>query len=151
MHYNEGLYVGYRHFDARNVEPQFPFGFGLSYTEFQYRDLEITETGTGEAFALEVSFKVKNTGSCDGAEVAQLYVSDVLSSVDRPAKELKGFKKVFLKRGEEKTVTLRLGCDALSFYDPTQKRWVAEAGDFEILVGSSSRDIRLKGLHMFLV
>src|ERR1700690_3705233 len=135
--YAEGIYVGYRHFDKHNVEPLFPFGHGLSYTTFAYSDLKVSPR--------EVSLAVRNSGSREGAEVVQLYIGDSHSSVDRPVKELKGFRRVVLKPGETKTVTFGLDKSALSYYSTAKHEWVAEPGTFEVLVGASSRDIRLKG------
>jgi beta-glucosidase len=137
--YEEGLYVGYRHFDKHNIEPQFPFGHGLSYTTFAYSDLKVSP---GEP--VQVSLNVRNSGAREGAEVVQLYVRDVESSVDRPIKELKAFRRVVLKPGETQTVSFALDKSALAFYDVTRKDWVVEPGTFEVFVGASSRDIRLK-------
>ncbi|OQA24926.1 MAG: Thermostable beta-glucosidase B [Verrucomicrobia bacterium ADurb.Bin345] len=137
--YREGLLVGYRHFDTRNAEPLFPFGHGLSYTKFTYGNLKV------DPATLEVRVSVKNTGARKGKEVVQLYVHDVQSRLPRPVKELKGFEKVELAPGETKEVAFRLDERALAFYDADANRWVVEPGDFDILVGSSSRDIRLKG------
>ncbi len=140
--YSEGILVGYRWFDTKNIEPLFPFGHGLSYTNFKYSALKLTG---GRDADLTVQFEIENTGERDGAEVAQVYVSDVRSSVSRPVKELKGFQKVFLKAGEKKTVRIALDQNAFAFYEPKTRNWIAEQGDFKILVGSSSRDIRLTG------
>ncbi len=141
--YGEGIFVGYRHYDQRGIEPLFPFGHGLSYTTFEYSDLKvIDQVKNGEN--VSVSVTVKNTGKMAGKEVIQLYVRDLASSLPRPFKELKGFKKVALAAGESKTVILELDERALSFYDPYQSRWVAEPGDFEVLIGSSSNDIRAR-------
>lgn len=137
--YEEGLMVGYRYYDTRNVEPQFPFGHGLSYTEFEYEHLKI------DSRTRVVTFDVKNTGGRPGKEVVQLYVGDPKCSVERPVKELKAFRKIELARGERQQVRFELDERALSFYDVENHRWVAEPGDFEVSVGSSSRDIRLKG------
>jgi beta-glucosidase len=145
--YKEGLMIGYRYYDTKNVEPLFPFGFGLSYTTFSYQNLKITPASTsliGDQ-KVTVTFTVKNSGNRDGAEVAQVYLHEVASKVDRPYKELKGFDKVFLKTGETKTVTVELDSRAFSYYDVNQKGWVADRGSFEVLVGASSKDIRLKG------
>jgi beta-glucosidase len=139
VHYDEGIFLGYRHYDKENMEPLFPFGHGLSYTTFKYDDLKINKEGD----KVLVTFKVTNTGDMDGAEIAQLYVGDQESSVPRPVKELKGFKKVFLKKGETKTITIELDPSDFSFWDPETKQWTMEPGVFDILVGSSSRDIRL--------
>ena len=141
--YGEGIFVGYRHYDYREIEPLFPFGHGLSYTTFQYSEWTMPEVmKRGEA--AKVYMKVKNTGAVAGKEVVQLYVSDKQASLQRPVKELKGFAKVALQPGEEKTVTFELNERALAYFDPDQKAWVAEPGEFEVLIGSSSRDIRVK-------
>ena len=136
--YKEGLLVGYRYYDTKNVEPLFPFGHGLSYTKFVYSNLKV------DPKTLDVRVDVANVGRYKGKEVVQLYVHDVESRLPRPAKELKGFEKIELAPGEKKQVAFRLDERALAFYDPAAKRWVAEPGEFDILVGSSSRDIRLK-------
>ena len=140
MNYAEGIYVGYRYFDTKNVEPLFPFGFGLSYTNFAYSDLKTASSGG----SFTVSLKVRNTGSRDGAEVVQLYVHDGHSKIDRPLRELKGFQRVALKAGETKTIELKLDRAALSYWSPEKNDWVADPGTFEVQVGASSRDIRLK-------
>jgi len=143
--YGEGIFVGYRYYDKKKIEPLFPFGHGLSYTSFEYSDLEIGSTEYEAEDSIETAVDIKNTGKREGKEVVQLYVRDVESSLVRPEKELKAFKKVALKPGETKTVHFTLGKDALSFYDPGRKQWIAEAGEFEIMSGSSSRDIRARG------
>lgn len=147
--YKEGVFVGYRGYEKNGKNPQFPFGFGLSYTSFAYSNLSITaspESGDKRApWSAEISFDVTNTGQCDGAEVAQLYIGDKHSKVPRPAKELKGFEKVFLKVGEKRRVTLKIDERALSYFDVDSKQWKADAGEFEVLVGSSSQDIQLRG------
>ena len=141
--YGEGLFVGYRHYDLREIEPLFSFGHGLSYTTFEYSDLKVTESvKRGEA--VQVSVMVKNVGKVAGKEVVQVYVSDKQSTLARPPKELKGFVKIELKPGEVKTVMFELNERALSFYNPSRKQWIAEPGEFEVLIGSSSRDIRAK-------
>jgi beta-glucosidase len=143
VRYGEGIFVGYRYYDQKGIEPLFPFGSGLSYTTFEYSDLRVPGTvQPGEL--VEVSVTVTNTGNRAGKEVVQLYIGDKESSLARPPKELKGFAKISLDPGESKTIEFVLDQRALSFYDPTQRRWVAEPGEFEVLVGSSSRDIRLR-------
>jgi beta-glucosidase len=146
--YAEGIYVGYRYYDTRNVEPLFPFGFGLSYATFEYSDLRVVHTRTFEGTAHwdgdHVQVKVRNTGTRAGAEVAQLYIHDGHSKIDRPVHELKGFQRVELKPGETKTVQFALDRAAFSYWSPEQKDWVAEPGTFEVQVGASSRDIRLR-------
>ena len=139
--YDEGLLVGYRWFDAKRVEPLFPFGHGLSYTRFEYGGLKLRRKGTD----VSVEFDITNAGAREGAEVAQVYVRDEESSLPRPPKELKGFAKVFLKPGEKRRLTITLPADAFSFYDPARGGWVLEPGDFTVTVGASSRDIRLEG------
>ena len=133
-YYTEGVMVGYRWYDTRNVKPMFAFGHGLSYTTFEY--------GEASMRGRKVSVSVRNTGDVAGAEVVQLYISDPEASVERPAKELKGFKKVFLQPGESKTVTFEIPDSALSFFDAEQHKWVAEPGEFIAHVGSASDDIR---------
>lgn len=145
VHYDEGIFVGYRHFDTRNIKPQFPFGFGLSYTSFKYENLQLNKKKISANDKLAVTVDVQNTGERDGAEIIQLYVQDVEVSVERPLKELKGFSKVRLKADEKKTVMFELSKRDLSFYDENEHCWKAEEGVFKILVGSSSRDIRLEG------
>jgi beta-glucosidase len=143
VNYAEGIYVGYRYFDKHpEVAPLFPFGFGLSYTEFAYSDLKLPKSSTG---SLEASVTVRNTGPRAGVEVVQLYISDPHASVDRPVQELKGFRRVELAPGESKLVTFPLDRRALSFYSTATNQWVAEPGTFEVRIGSSSRDIRAKG------
>ena len=133
--------MGYRGYEKNDVKPLFPFGFGLSYTSFEYSDLQIARDG-GEYV---VSFNVKNTGKVAGAEVAQVYVSDNECSVVRPEKELKGFDKVFLKSGETKRVSVRLGDEAFRFYDLNHHDFIVEPGTFTVSIASSSADIRLTG------
>jgi beta-glucosidase len=145
VEYTEGVFLGYRHYDRSTVKPLFPFGFGLSYTRFEYSDLKIsTELASAKGLA-SVSFKIKNVGPREAAEVAELYVGDSHASVPRPAKELKGFAKVNLRPGESKQVTLSLDRRAFSYFDAAKHDWHAEPGDFAILIGSSSADIRLQG------
>jgi beta-glucosidase len=138
--YGEGIFVGYRYYDQKDVAPLFPFGHGLSYTQFRYSDLHVTQTqGTARA---EVSLKVTNVGQRAGKEVIQLYVGDSASSLPRPPKELKGFAKVALEAGASTHVTFQLDQRAFAFYDPIRSDWVVEPGEFMLWVGSSSRDIR---------
>jgi beta-glucosidase len=142
VRYEEGIFVGYRHYEQHNIQPLFPFGHGLSYTTFEYRDLQAPpQVVSGES--VPVSLIVKNTGQYAGKEVVQLYVRDIQSSLPRPPKELKAFAKLSLAPGEEQKVSFTLDTRSLSFYDPARKQWVAEPGEFEVLAGSSSRDIRV--------
>lgn len=144
--YSDGIFVGYRHFDRKEANVLFPFGYGLSYTTFEYSNLSIKPDLVSDGkIDIEVSFDLKNTGRRQGAETAQLYIRDIESSLERPVKELKGFKRVELEPGQAKRVTFRLNRRSLAFYDAGKKDWVAEPGEFEALVGSSSRDIKLKG------
>jgi beta-glucosidase len=154
--YGEGVFVGYRYYDSKQVEPLFPFGHGLSYTSFAYSELSIATKGTlTKGISTEnsatkhfdpsqfiVSVKLKNTGSRAGQEVVQLYIEDETSSVPRPLKELKGFQKIRLVPGESATLEFELNLRDLSFYDVKTQAWLAEPGLFKILIGSSSRDIR---------
>ena len=143
--YQEGIYVGYRGFDQRNVEPLFPFGYGLSYTKFDYSGLKITPAKATAGQQVQVTMRVRNSGPRAGAEVVQLYVHDVKSSVDRPTKELKGFRRVMLNPGQAQDLSFTLDKSALSFFSTAKDDWVAEPGTFEVWIGASSRDIRLKG------
>jgi beta-glucosidase len=144
--YKEGVFVGYRGYERNGTKPLFPFGFGLSYTNFKYGNLSIkplSNSPSGPRY--EVSFDVTNTGKREGADVAQVYVGDPHAKVPRPAKELKGFAKVSLRPGETKKVSVILDSRALSYYDVNAKQWRAEPGDFNVLVGRSSEQIELRG------
>jgi beta-glucosidase len=141
--YGERIFVGYRYYDSKNLAPLFPFGHGLSYTSFDYSDLKAPKVFTDKE-VVKIHLRVKNTGAVAGKEVVQLYVSDKQASLARPIKELKKFAKVELQPGESKEVTFELELRDFSFFNPRLHRWVAESGEFELLVGSSSRDIRLK-------
>jgi len=142
--YAEGLLVGYRWFDTKNIEPEFPFGFGLSYTTFAYSNLQLVPgDGTNEMHSAQ--FEVANTGSRDGAEIAQLYIHQRNATQPRPEKELKGFQKIRLRAGERQTVRLPLDKGAFAFHDADRKCWVVERDEFRIDVGSSSRDLHLRG------
>lgn len=145
VYYGEGIFVGYRYYDKKKIEPLFPFGYGLSYTTFAYRNLTITPAECEPTDAVTVTVEVANTGERPGKEVVQLYVRDLASKLMRPEKELKAFAKVMLNPGETRTVTFVLGQEAFSCYDTEEGGWLAEAGEYAILVGSSSRDIRLEG------
>jgi beta-glucosidase len=143
--YKEGLLVGYRYFDTKNVQPLFAFGHGLSYTTFDYDNLTIKPGKKTENCVVKISVDIKNTGKRAGAEVVQLYLHDEHASVMRPFKELKGFEKVMLQPRQVKTVTFTITKQDLSFYDVHSSSWKAELGGFTALVGSSSRDIRMQG------
>jgi beta-glucosidase len=139
--YDEGIFVGYRYLDKNKIEPAFPFGFGLSYTTFEYSNMKVNDLGNNE---FDVTADIKNIGKAAGDEIVQLYVSDKECSVPRPVKELKGFSRVNLNAGETKTVTMHLKGRDFAFWDVTSNNWKIEPGDFEILVAASSRDIKLK-------
>lgn len=141
VHYAEGIFVGYRHYETREILPLFPFGYGLSYTTFEYDHLQFAPAQIGPADSFQVSVQVRNTGDLPGKEVVQLYVGDLESSLERPVKELKAFAKIDLDSGEERTVRFDLGPDALSFYDPAQSQWIVEPGSFEISVGGNSQSV----------
>jgi beta-glucosidase len=141
VNYEEDILVGYRWFDTKKIAPQFPFGFGLSYTNFEFGALSTEKAAYGKGEVIHVKFTVKNTGSRYGAEVAQLYLSDPVATVLRPAKELKAFEKVFLQPGETKMVTLNVKVADLAFYDESKKDWNVEAGDFILQLGNSSGNI----------
>lgn len=141
-HYSEGVYVGYRWYATQEIPVQFPFGHGLSYTTFEYSNAKSARSSMKSGEKLVVAVDVTNTGDVDGAEVVQLYIADPESSVDRPVKELKGFEKVWLKAGEKKTVRFEIDDDDLSYFDADKHAWVAEPGEFQALLGSSSEDIR---------
>ncbi|HEY4432649.1 MAG TPA: glycoside hydrolase family 3 C-terminal domain-containing protein [Paenibacillus sp.] len=144
VEYREGLFVGYRYYDKKKLRPLFPFGYGLSYTTFEYSDLAVNKKQLTDQETLTVTMKVRNTGSVKGKEVIQLYVRDVQGSVIRPDKELKGFDKVQLAPGEQKTVTFTLDKRSFAYYDTDIHDWVVESGEFDILLGKSSQHIMLK-------
>jgi beta-glucosidase len=143
VHYGEGIFVGYRYYDKKQIQPLFPFGYGLSYTTFRYENLVLEKKDVSPNEEIEISVDVKNTGSRFGKEVVQLYIRDVEATLMRPEKELKAFKKVELDPGETKTVIFKLSPESLAFFDPAQKGWIAEAGEFQVLVGSSAGTIHL--------
>ena len=145
--YDEDLFVGYRWLDKEKITPLFPFGHGLSYTTFVYGKPTVNKTTMKADETLSFSVSVKNTGTREGQEIVQLYISDKKSSLPRPVKELKAFQKITLAPNEEKIVTLFINAEALSYFDDGKHEWVAEPGKFEALIGSSSRDI--KGIVKF--
>ena len=144
VEYREGLFVGYRYYDAKKIEPLFPFGYGLSYTTFEYTDISVDKKEINDTDTVTVKAKVKNTGKVTGKEIVQLYVRDIEHSVIRPEKELKEFCKVELAPGQEETVEFVLDKRAFAYYNADIKDWHVESGDFEILIGSSSKDIALR-------
>lgn len=133
--YKEGIYVGYRYYDTAKVRVLYPFGFGLSYTSFEYSDLKVAQEG--------VTFTLTNTGACDGAEVAQMYVGLPESRVFRPAKELKGFQKVFLKAGESQNISIKFDDKTFRYWNVKTNQWEIEGGNYEVIIGASAADIRL--------
>jgi beta-glucosidase len=143
VEYRESIYVGYRYYDTVEQDVLFPFGHGLSYTSFEYRDLTLSSSQINETDTLTVSFHVKNIGDIAGKEIVQVYVRAGNSRVFRPDKELKGFTKVYLEPGEVKEITIELDPRAFSYFHTVEEDWVVEPGPYEILIGASSRDIRL--------
>lgn len=137
--YREGIYVGYRYYDRAGIDVLFPFGYGLSYTSFEYSDMEVK----GENTDITVSVKIRNTGKRAGAEVVQLYVRDRQTAVHRPLKELKGFEKIYLKEGESKTVSFSLNKRSFAYYDVNTRDWQLQGGEYDIMIGKSSRDMVL--------
>ena len=149
VEYREGIFVGYRYYDTKEMDVVFPFGYGLSYTTFAYSNLKLSMENPTEKDTVMVSADVTNTGKSAGKEVVQLYIRDLTGSAIRPEKELKGFEKVFLESGETKTVTMELNKRSFAWYNTELHDWFAASGDYEILVGASSRDIRLtETLHL---
>lgn len=138
VEYREGLFIGYRYFDTANVPVQFPFGFGLSYTKFEYSDIEVNQDC--------VTFKIKNIGETAGAEIAQLYVGCKSKEIFRPKKELKGFKKVFINAGETASVTIPFDDKTFRYFNVKTNRWEVEEAEYEIFIGASNEDIRLNGV-----
>lgn len=141
--YSEGLFVGYRYYDKKKMPVMFPFGYGLSYTTFEYSRLVVSDTTMDDSKVLTVSVDVTNKGTVPGKEIVQLYVADLESTPIRPVKELKNFEKIYLEPGETKTVTMTLDRRAFAYYEPKIKDWYAEGGEFEIMIGKSSQDIVL--------
>lgn len=147
--YGEGIFTGYRYYDYKEVEPLFPFGFGLSYTTFEYSNIKLSSEKITDKDSLKVYVTIKNTGNKAGAEIVELYIRDVESRLIRPYKELKAFSKVYLSPKESKIVELKLNPKDFSYYDLSKESWVIESGYFDIMVGSSSRDIHLtKRIYM---
>jgi beta-glucosidase len=146
VHYGEGIFIGYRYYDAKEMPVLFPFGHGLSYTTFKYSNAKVSSTNFKDTDGLTVTVDVTNTGKLAGKETVQVYVHDQKSDLIRPVKELKGFAKVELQPGETKTVSIHLDFRAFAYYHPEHKQWITEDGDFDILIGASSADIR-SSLH----
>ena len=144
VHYGEGLFIGYRYYDAKNASVMFPFGHGLSYTTYSYSNPQSAATRFKDTDGVTVSVDVTNAGKVAGKEIVQVYVHDRKSALVRPFKELKGFAKVELRPGETRTVSVPLDFRAFAYYHPVFKRWITEDGDFDILIGASSGDIRCR-------
>jgi beta-glucosidase len=144
VNYAEGIYVGYRHFDKKEIEPLFPFGYGLSYTTFDYKNVRLSQPQLSLSGNVQASVDVTNTGKVGGDEIVELYVHDLNPQIDKPVRELKGFARVALQPGETKTVELTIVPRDLAYFDVAGKQWKADAGDYEIGIGASSRDIRGK-------
>lgn len=145
VEYREGIYIGYRYYDKKKLAVKYPFGHGLSYTEFAYGELALEKDSITEGEAVTITCKVRNSGNAAGAEVVQLYVGEINPGVARPVRELKGFEKIFLAPGEEKEVSFSLDSRSFAYYEPRIHDWFVESGKYVVEVGSSSRDIRLSG------
>ena len=142
VRYGEGIFIGYRYYDAKELQTQFPFGHGLSYTTFEYQNPKVSSQNFQDVDGLTISVGVTNIGKVAGKEIVQVYVHDHESKLVRPTKELKGFTKVELQPGETKTVTVTLDFRAFAYYHPAYRQWITDDGDFDILIGASSADIR---------
>jgi beta-glucosidase len=142
VNYAEGIYVGYRHFDKAGIAPLFPFGYGLSYTTFEYKQLKLSRAKLQPHGSITASVKITNTGKRAGEEVVQLYVHDLNPQIDKPVRELKGFTKVALLPGETKKVSFLIQPRDLAYFDVPGHQWKADAGKYEIEIGASSRDIQ---------
>ncbi len=143
--YKEGVFVGYRWYDSKKIEPRFPFGFGLSYTSFSFSDLKAVIAGD----VIKIDFSLKNTGTRSGQEVAQVYIGEANPTVPRPPQELKAFQKVKLEPGESRPISLEIPLKSLSFWDSSTHSWKLNPGIYSIQVGSSSRDLPLKSSVSF--
>ncbi len=144
VQYGEGLFIGYRYYDEKELPVLFPFGYGLSYTSFAYGNAEVSAKNFRDMDGLTVTVDVTNTGSVAGKEIVQVYVHDQKSALVRPEKELKGFAKVELQPGETKSVSIQLDFRAFAYYHPEYKQWITETGDFDLLIGASAADIRCR-------
>ena len=142
VRYGEGLYIGYRYYDAKQMPVLFPFGYGLSYTSFEYSNVKVSSKTFKDVDGLTISLDITNTGDLPGAEIVQVYVHDRESELARPEKELKGFAKVNLQPGETKKVSIPLDFRSFAYYHPKHHQWITESGDFDLLIGASSVDIR---------
>jgi beta-glucosidase len=143
VHYGEGIFIGYRYYEKKSIDPLFPFGYGLSYTQFDYSNLKMDEVINAVTGGVQLSLDVKNVGSYAGKETIQVYIREILPRLVRPEKELKAFQKISFEPGETKTIKFWLTHEAFGFYDSKLNDWTFDSGDFDILIGSSSADIRL--------
>jgi beta-glucosidase len=144
VHYGEGMFIGYRYYDAKQMPVLFPFGYGLSYTTFEYSNAKVSAKNFKDMDGVTVTVDVTNTGKLAGKEIVQAYVRDHKSGLIRPEKELKGFVKVELQPGETKSVSIQLDFRSFAYYHPRYKQWITEDGDFDLLIGASSTDIRAR-------
>jgi beta-glucosidase len=142
INYKEGIFVGYRWYESKKIEPLYPFGFGLSYTTFNYSNMTLSSATISKKSEMTVEFQLKNTGNRTGAEVAQLYIQAMNPSIERPVKELKAFTKVELKAGESKSVILRLKSNDFAYWDVKSHDWKVDPGIYNLLLGSASNDIK---------
>jgi beta-glucosidase len=142
-YYSDDIFVGYRHFENKKIKPLFPFGYGQSYTSFEYDNIKLSANEMYANQIIDLTFEITNSGKMKGAETAQMYIRDIKSSLIRPIKELKGFAKIELNPGETKTVSMKINKSSLSFYDEITESFITEPGEFEVLIGSSSEDIKL--------
>jgi beta-glucosidase len=143
VYYGEGIFVGYRYYEYKDLESLFPFGYGLSYTNFEYGNVVLNSNQMKPGEPLSVSVNVTNVGNVAGKEVVQLYIRDSQSRLARPLKELKGFAKIELQPGETQLVNFEIREDALKYYDDELRRWIAEPGTFELFIGGSSHDLQV--------
>jgi beta-glucosidase len=150
VYYGEGIFVGYRYYEYKDLVPLFPFGYGLSYTDFEYGNVVLSSEQMKSGDKILVSVNVTNVGSVTGKEVVQLYIRDSQSRLVRPLKELKGFAKVQLQPGETQLVNFEIEEDALKFYDDELKQWIAEPGTFELFIGGSSHDLQVAAKFEFV-
>jgi beta-glucosidase len=142
--YDEDIFVGYRYFNKEGIKPLFPFGFGLSFTSFKYENIQLDKTEFSGDETLTVSLDLENIGEREGAEIVQLYIQEIEPKIKRPEKELRGFERVFLNPKQKNKIQFEITKDALSYYDENLKSWTVDAGKYKVLIGSSSRDIRLE-------
>ncbi len=146
VEYKEGILVGYRWFDTKQIEPKYPFGFGLSYTTFTMQKAKTDKTNYHPGEEIILTCNIRNTGSLAGKETVQVYVQAIKSEIPRASKELKAFKKVLLNKAENQKIQLKIKVDDLAYFDTAEEKWIVEPGKYKLLIGSSSRDIRLESL-----